>query len=80
MQLQGQYWVHLKHSKTEPLHVVSSAPGASDWANLQPGIFSDRRSGLRETNFQIQRIEAASHNATRILLQLGCDRKLTPWC
>lgn len=48
-------------------------------ANLEPRVHDDNRSGLRQTKFRVVRVQPAQ-NATRIVLQLGCDRALTPWC
>lgn len=79
--MQDQYWVHVDHPKAEAVEVADPAAlNATVWANALPQVFDDRRSGLRETEFQIQRIEPAGTSATRVVLQLGCDRTLTSWC
>ncbi len=59
--------------------IVLSTCETHDEAKLWLQVFEDFHTGLRETKFRIQRVEPAG-NATRIVLQLGCDRALTPWC
>ena len=74
--------MHLNHRREQAVRIAD--PGAENseaMANLEPRVHDDNRSGLRETRFRVQRIEPVwGSNATRIVLQLGCDRVLTPWC
>lgn len=78
--LQDYYWVHLEHPRPEPV-LVKTRRGLNTTrlANLEPRVHNDNRTGLRQTLFQMQRVEPVG-NATRIVIELACDRELTPWC
>lgn len=78
--LQDYYWKHLDHPRPDPV-LVKTREGANTTrlANLEPRVHNDNRSGLRQTRFHVQGIDPMS-NATRIVIELACDRSLTPWC
>lgn len=77
---QDYYWRHLAHARPNPVLVKLSTGANSTWlANLRPQVHNDNRTGLRETRFIVQRIDPM-RNATRIVIELACDRLLTPWC
>eukprot|EP00208_Stichococcus_sp_RCC1054_P000423 CAMPEP_0206140268 /NCGR_PEP_ID=MMETSP1473-20131121/8849_1 /ASSEMBLY_ACC=CAM_ASM_001109 /TAXON_ID=1461547 /ORGANISM="Stichococcus sp, Strain RCC1054" /LENGTH=205 /DNA_ID=CAMNT_0053534361 /DNA_START=401 /DNA_END=1018 /DNA_ORIENTATION=- len=74
------YWVHLGHEREKAVKIVDhAARNREALANLEPRVHDDNRSGLKETRFRVLSIEPFL-NATRVVVQLSCDRKLTPWC
>lgn len=72
--------MHLDHPRELPV-LLKPRNGANETrlANLEPRVHDDNLTGLRETKFQVQRIEPFA-NATRIVIQPACDRAVTPWC
>lgn len=76
----GYYWRHLAHARVEAVRITNHAfRNKQALANMEPRIHDDNRSGLKETRFQVQLIEPFM-NATRIVVELACNTKLTPWC
>lgn len=78
--MQDFYWVHLEHEREVVVKLADPATRNREAiANLEPRVHDDNRSGLRETRFRVLSIEPFL-NATRVVVQLACNRQLTPWC
>lgn len=76
----GYYWRHLDHAREEAVRITNHAARNKDaLANMEPRVHDDNRSGLKETRFQVLSI-VPFMNATRIVVELACNTKLTPWC
>ena len=78
--LQDYYWRHLDHFRSYPVTVKTrTGANTTQLANLHPQVHNDNRTGLREMRFRLQRIDPVG-NATHVVIELECDRSLTPWC